>query len=151
MKRNCGSTAFQGSCSCISTRTFSTSSMNCNLKDLGRLFHRPVYDVAKTSSTGALTTLSTSTFTHTTYTSQAAHTKDPPRSSNRWNTLLPHHGGRQLRESFTELSHMRSNYTLATVTAASTPRNGIKHHRNTGSRPQAKLAFQCSSAFPNRT
>ena len=66
----------------------------------------------------------------------------PPRSRSRWNTVLTHHGGRQLRESFTELSHQhpRHCHTLAIVRQSPTPcgRNG-------------KLLRQanCTSVHPN--
>ena len=133
----------------------------------------------KTNSTGALTALCPCTASHVVRRCPGflgfrdLHVllhelrRRLPRSRSRWNIVLPHHGGRQLRERFTDLSHVRSDSTLALsplfhclhiiaaktaksyaepfarrpIPGQNTGQNGSRHHRHEGE--HTNLSLHC--------
>ena len=107
------STVLSTTCTCATGKTCSTGSCVAQLAP-GRL--RVLHKFCLLDLVPRAAWISKiSTFSHELHLMTNTR-RGPPRSSSRWSTVLLHQGGRQLRESFAKLSHVRSDSTLATVT-----------------------------------
>ena len=108
------STVLSTTCTCVTSKTCSSGAVHSLPWALRILHELCLLDLVRGCSPGCSDLRDLHVLLHELH--HKSNTSGRlPRSSRSWKTVLPDYGGRQLRESFTELSQVRSDSNLTTV------------------------------------